>query len=237
MLKDNVILPATGELELQELEGDTFDTVSKVSSCPHTLWPTDKQWKSLHPLFGWLDENVIKKAFNCTTQLAQMPQSKWLKSHYKLLNPALNVLCYDETIATDTVFSNISGIFGGDTATQTYVVMTTQASSIKSEKLFVNTLEDIAAPSKFVSNHEQVETSEKVKNTLHTFIISSWQSEPHQHQHSCAEEQYQTMVYLVNLFLDCTGAPPNLWLEALKYVCYLLDHTHNLPIDDISKEN
>ena len=44
------------------------------------------------------------------------------------------------------------------------------------------------------------------------------------------------MVHLVNLLLDNTGAPPNLWLEALKYVPYLLNHTYNSSIDGIPLE-
>ena len=36
--------------------------------------------------------------------------------------------------------------------------------------------------------------------------------------------------------MDCTGAPPNLWLKAWKYVCYLLNHTYNNNIDGILLE-
>ena len=36
--------------------------------------------------------------------------------------------------------------------------------------------------------------------------------------------------------MDRTGAPPNLWLEALKYVCFLLNHTYNANIDGIPLE-
>ena len=114
------------------------------------------------------------------------------------------------------------------------------AYGMKSEKQFVNTLEDIirerGAPSKLVSDHAQVQTSEHVKDILRTLVIPSWQSEPHQHQQNPAERRYQTVVHLVNLLLDRTGAPPNLWLEALKYVCYLLNHTYNLSIDGIPLE-
>jgi len=39
---------------------------------------------------------------------------------------------------------------------------------------------------------------------------------------------------LANILLDCTSAPPELWLESLKYVCFLLNHTYNESIDDVS---
>ena len=115
-----------------------------------------------------------------------------------------------------------------------------QCIGMKSEKQFVITLEDIirecSARSKLVSDHAQVQTSERVKDILCTLVIPSWQSEPHQHQQNPAERRYQTVVHLVILLLDHTGAPPNLWLEALKYVCYHLNHTYHLFIDGIPLE-
>ena len=232
-----------GEVDLADLEDEVFDTVPKIVGRPRTIRPTDKQWKSLRPLFGWLDEDVIKKTFDRTTQLARMPQSERLQNHYKSPHPALNVLRRDEPLATDTVYSDVPAIFGGETTAQFYVGMTTQvcdAYGMKSEKQFVNTLEDIirerGAPTKLVSDHAQVETSERVKDILRTIVIPDWQSEPRQPQQNPAERRYQTVVHLVNLLLDRTGAPPNLWLEALKYVCYLLNHTYNSSIDGIPLE-
>ena len=37
--------------------------------------------------------------------------------------------------------------------------------------------------------------------------------------------------------MDHTGAPSNLWLEVLKYVCFLLNHTYNASIDGIPLKN
>ena len=111
---------------------------------------------------------------------------------------------------------------------------------IKSEKQFVNTLEDIicerGAPNKLVSDSAHVKISEHMKEILRTLVIADWQSTPHKHQQNPVEQQYQTIVHLVNLLMDCTGAPPNLWLEALKYVSFLLNHTYNDSIDSILLE-
>ena len=99
-----------------------------------------------------------------------MPQSEQLKWHFKSPHPALNVLRKDEALATDTVYSNVPAIFGGKTIAQFYVGLTTQvcnAYGIKSEKQFVNTLEDIicerGALNKLVSDSAQVEISKCVK--------------------------------------------------------------------------
>jgi hypothetical protein len=50
---------------------------------------------------------------------------------------------------------------------------------------------DCGAPMKLISDSAKVETSTAVRDILHTYDISSWQSEPyHQHQNP-AEWHYQ----------------------------------------------
>ena len=140
-----------------------------------------------------------------------MSQSERLKRHFKSPHPALNVPRRDEALATDTVYSNVLAIFGGETITQFYVGLTTHicnAYGIKSEKQFVNTLKDIirerGAPNKLVSDSAQVEIRKRIKDILRTLVIEDWQSTPHEHQQNPAEQQYQTVVYLMNLLMDCT---------------------------------
>ena len=62
-------------------------------------------------------------------------------------------------------------------------------------------------------------------------MISDWQSEPyHQHQNP-AERRYAFVKESVNHIMDRTGTPPELWLHAMKYVCYLLNHTASAALD------
>ena len=236
-------VPDNGEIERPDVEDNLFRQPIKVTGQSQTAKPSKKDWETLRPLFQWLDVDTIKKTFDRTTQLARMPQGEQLKRHFRSPHPALNVLRQDEALATDTIYSDVSAIFGGETIAQFYVGLTTQvcnAYGIRSEKQFVNTLEDIirerGAPSKLVSDSAQVEISKRVKDILRTLVITDWQSTPHKHQQNPAKQQYQTVVHLVNLLMDCTGAPPNLWLKALKYVCFLLNHTYNANIDVIPLE-
>ena len=118
------------------------------------------------------------------------------------------MLYCDKALAMDTIHSNVPAIFGGETIAQFYVGLTTQvcnAYGIKSEKQFVNTLEDIirerGAPNKLVSDSAQVEISERVKDILRTLVIADWQSTPHEHQQNPAERQCQTVLHLVNLLM------------------------------------
>jgi hypothetical protein len=41
---------------------------------------------------------------------------------------------------------------------------------------------------------------------------------------------------MVNVLMDRVGAPPNLWLQALQYVCFLLNHTYSDHINGIPLE-
>ena len=100
---------------------------------------------------------------------------------------------------------------------------------MKTEKQFVNTLQDIirirGAPSQLISDSAQVEISNKVKDILRYLFIQDWQSEAfHQHQ-NYAERTYQTIKRTANHLLDRTGSPPSLWLLALKYSAVLHNHT------------
>jgi hypothetical protein len=59
----------------------------------------------------------------------------------------------------------------------------TNVEGMKSESQFVNTLEDNirrrgAPTKKLISDHAQVEISNKVKDILHVLTILDWQSKP-----------------------------------------------------------
>jgi hypothetical protein len=154
-----------------------------------------------------------------------------LKKRYKSPNPALNVHRRDEPVATDTVYSDTPAIGGGETAAQIFVgtrSYITDVEGMKTEKQFVNTLEDNirrrGAPTKLISDRAQVEISHKVRDILRALCIYDWQSEPFQpHQNPC-ERRYQTLKTIANTILDRTGSPASLWLLCLMYVCFLLNN-------------
>ena len=93
----------------------------------------------------------------------------------------------------------------------------------------MNTLQDIirtrGAPTKLLSDHANVQISNKVKDILRYLMIPDWQNEPyHQHQ-NLSEQRYRTVKETTNCIMDCTGTPAFLWFQALQYTCYLLNHT------------
>ena len=169
-----------------------------------------------------------------------MPQSEVLRKQYKSPYPWANVVRRDEDVATDTVFSDTPAVDGGETCAQFFSGMKSLVCDIKAMKTvkqFVNTLEDIitdrGAPNRLISDSAAVETSQRVKAILRALFIGAWQSEPHQQHQNPAERRIQVIKNQTNILLDRTGAPPELWLEALRYVCFLLNHSYNSTIKDI----
>jgi hypothetical protein len=85
----------------------------------------------------------------------------------------LNLHPSDEPVATDTIYSNTLVINFGITSAQLFVGTKTHTADvypIKSNKQFVNMLLDNitqrSAPTKLISDHAQVEVSERVKQVL-----------------------------------------------------------------------
>ena len=165
-------------------EPKTGSTAPSARPPGRTLKPSQRDYSILRPLFGWLQEPIIQKTIENTTQLARLPQSELLKVHYKSPNPALNVPRRDEDLATDTVFSDTPAIDGGETMAQLFVGTsshTYHAYGMHREKQFINTLQDCVidhgAPNRLLSDNAQVENSEKVQSYLRLMLIGRWFSE------------------------------------------------------------
>ena len=199
---------------------------------PVRVTPSTPDYEKQRPLFGWLPVDTIKRTYDLTTQYGRIPMSTILKKRYKAPNPALNVYRRDESVATDTFFSDTPAIDCGVTTAQFFVgcdSMVCDAYPMKSSKKFVNTLEDNirerGAMNRLISDSARDEMSSKVKDILRTLLIGAWQSEAyHQHQNP-SERRFQTVKTQTNRILDRTGAPPSTWLLCLLYVIFLLNHT------------
>ena len=185
----------------------------------------------LRPKFGWAPLDVIAKTLQATTQFARLDHRIPMRHHFKSRFPALNVHRRNEPVATDTIYSDTPDIESGSKIAQFFVgrnSLVCDAYGIKSEKEFVNTLEDNirfrGAMDKLISDRAQVEISKKVKDILRNYCIEDWQSEPHHQQQNFAERKYQVVKSYVNNIMNRTGAWPGLWLLCLKYVCFLLNH-------------
>ena len=104
---------------------DTFnidDDTPELIANPKRLHPVARDYDSMWLCFAWLPMNVIKKTFKAMTPYAQMPFNSVLHKQYNSPNLALNVMHYNEpvatdtieTVATDTIESDMPAIDGGE---------------------------------------------------------------------------------------------------------------------------
>jgi len=230
--------------EDQHSENDDHTTPTAPSARPPgkptQVKPTPRDYNVLRPLFGWLNENIIKATFQRSTQRARMPNSEILKVHYKSPNPALNVPRRDEDLASDTIFSDTPAVDGGQTCAQIYFGTTSHvghAYGMTREKEFINTLQDCVnehgAPNRLLTDLAQVENSERVIQYLRVLQILRWFSEAFKQFQNPAERYIQSLKTRVNFIMDRVGCPEDVWLLCVLYVVYLLNHTYNTTINDI----
>jgi len=76
-----------------------------------------------------------------------------------------------------------------------------------------------------ISDNAKAEISERVKDILRTFMIKDWQSEAYNKNQNFAERGWQDTKAKANALLNWCNAPKNCWLLALKYICFVLNHT------------
>ena len=85
----------------------------------HDSNPAEEDWKSLRPYFGWQSEQVIKNTYQVTSRFGgTIPQHDYLKKHFKSRNPVFNIPRRNETVATETIFSDTRAFNDGSTMAQ-----------------------------------------------------------------------------------------------------------------------
>ena len=189
-------------------------------------------WDRIKPCLGFAPIPVIKETMQRTTQFARNVLERTpMRRHLRTRFPAANVARRNEAVATDTVYSDTPAVDNGSTYAQVFIGRESNvadAYGMRSDKEFVNTLEDQirrrGAMSHLISDRAQVEISKKVVDILRSYKISDWQSEPHHQHQNYFERRYQVIKNYVNNIMNRVGAPAELWLLCLEYVCYLLNH-------------
>ena len=195
--------------------------------------------KKFRPYFGWVNVDTVQKTMEQLTQWGvSIPNIFPMKKHLKSRNPALNIPGRHEPVATDTVFSDTPTVDSGVKQAQVFVGRDTLAADtylMKSEKQFVNTLEDNirrrGAMDKLLSDSAKTEISNKVMDILRAYHISNCHSEPYHQNQNPAEWKYRTIKSWTNTMMNRTGSPANCWLLCLIYVCYLLNNISCAALD------
>ena len=86
---------------------------------------------------------------------------------------------------------------------------------------------------KLISDSAQSEVFNIVKDITRVLFIDDWKSEPYYQHQNFAERRYQTVKRQTNTLLNRTGALPCVWLLAMIYVCFALNHIYNATIKNM----
>ena len=73
---------------------------------PKSIFPFKPDFSRLKPLFGWIPVTRIRDTIKCTTQWYKAEGRIPMRRHYKSRFPGANVPRREETVATDTIFSD-----------------------------------------------------------------------------------------------------------------------------------
>ena len=205
--------------------------VSHQAQHKHAITPQPIDFERLRPYFGWVNKHTIEKTFHKTTQWAVASTRYPMMKHFKSRFPAFNIPRRSEEVATDTIFSDTPAIDSGVTMAQIFVgkrTLVTDVYPLKSQKQFVNTLEDNirfrGAMTKLISDYAKVEISNKVKDILRMYHSSSWNSEPYHQNQNPAEGRYCTLKSWTNTIMNRSGAPADCWLLCMIHASYILNH-------------
>ena len=196
--------------------------------------PLVKKASELRKFFPGASVETIQRTLAATTQYATRGavEGTTLRQQIRAPNPVLNIPRRNEDVATDSLYSDTPAIDDGSTAAQFFIGKISKFRSAhplgKSDGNYVRTLMDEirkwGAMNRIISDKARAELSEKVKEILRTFVIGDWQSEPRQQRQNFAERGWRDTKSWTNNLLNISGAPPECWLLALQYVCFLQNH-------------
>ena len=205
--------------------------ISNIAQHKHAITTQPIDFEKLRPYFGWVNKHTIKRPFLKTTQWAVASTRYPMRKHFKSRSQAFNIPRRSEEVATDTIFSDTPAIDSGVTMAQIFVgkrTLVTDVYPLKSQKQFVNTLEDsirfMGAMTKLISDYAKVEISNKVKDILRMYHSSSWNSEPYHQNQNPAKGRYCTLKSWTNTIMNRSGAPADCWLLCMIHASYILNH-------------
>ena len=203
---------------------------------PIKLYPSEDTWPTLSRYFGGTPLPALKKTWEATTQLGRIGAVKGLRLYQrrKAPNPALNIPRRNEPVATDEVYAGgVPAVDNGSTTAQYFVGRLSGFHSVeglgRSSKRFptvlMNHIRKYGAMDMLVSDGAKQQISKRVKEILGVLHIKDWQSEPRNPNQNFAERAWQQVKQMTHRILDMSDAPSNLWLAALEYACFILNHT------------
>ena len=190
-------------------------------------------YDKFRPYFLFAPVDKIRQTFKVTTQNAvNVVSGPNIKQTLRSPYPANNVWRRNEPVATDTIFAECPAVDDGSTMAQLFVgrkSLVIDVFGMKSEKEFVNTLEDVirrrGAMDQLISDSARVETSLRILDIMRALCIDDWQSEPNYQHQNFAEHRWNHLQRHVNFIMNFRNVRPNAWLLCTKWCGDVMNFT------------
>ncbi|MEM7375684.1 MAG: hypothetical protein AAF587_44235, partial [Bacteroidota bacterium] len=227
----------TGTTTIQPCDGE-FPNEMEEQVSPPTLQKLVKATldtsnpETLRPYLAYMPIRVVKETLSRTTQLAKTMMSFPLMKHVKSRFAWMNRFRLNEKVSTDTIFANCRSV-GGSTCAQVYYGMTSQVITVhgmRSEAEFPNSYSDFlrseGIPTILRRDFGSAQRSRAVQDIQRRYTIGDEFSEPHHQQQNPVERNAIRWLKIHSKsLLDLTGAPEYLWLQAMRYLADVHNHT------------
>ena len=219
------------------------DPTTPVYEGPKSILPKEPDFQELRPNFGWTNVDRIKATIKHTTQWFRAEDRYPMRRHFKSRFPGANVPRLNETVATDTVFSDTpahnDGIpgHGGCTCVQVYSGTTSgvsEAFPMGGKDDLPSTIQDFirkhGAPNALFSDNAKEIQSKIALDIFRFYMMKHKMSEPGQQNQNPMERKIQDFKNMTESIMDHTGTPAEYWLLCLLYVIYLYNHMANIQL-------
>ena len=163
-----------------------------------------------------------------------------MRKHFRSRFPAANVRCLPEWYSTDTFISDVAahddGIpgHGGCRLVQVYGGLNSELLAgypMSSETELPTTLKDFirdyGTMEGLKSDNAKSETSFKMKDLFHMYLIKGKQSKLHYQHQNPIEHRIQDLKRMMHGIMDRVRCPLSFWLLCLLYVIHLLNVLSN----------
>ena len=197
-------------------------------SCKLTRHDQPPDWNHVQRCMGWFPQDVLKRTFEATTQLAKISALPY-RDHFKSRNPQLNRRRLPEPYATDTWFVSEPAL-NGESCVQLFVGlisflvfpfgMKSESEGPSKLKTFVR---QVGAPFSLMNDNSKMQTGSKWMDICDNYNIGTSTTEPLHPWQNRAERKIGTVKAAVNRLMDRTNCPDPLWFQCTVFVCMLLN--------------
>ena len=217
------------------LQNEADDVKAALRSGPFNITPNEENYHELAKFFGGAPLPTLKKTFKATTQLGRLGAVRGMRLYQrrKAPNPALNIPRRNEPVATDMILAGVPAVDDGSTAASLFIgrksgfcgTESLGASDKRFPTALMNHIRKYGAMDQLISDHAAAQVSTRVEEILGILGIKQFVSEPHNKNQNFAERVWQQLKGMVIKILNMSDAPSELWLCALEYACFIMNHT------------